>query len=210
MEIIIDHVSKSLGGNLVLDDVCLQLHSGKVYGFQGANGSGKTMLLRMVAGLIRPSAGKVLIDGNELGKKADFPPSMGLLIENPAFLPNCTGKKNLELLAEIQKRASDSNICEAISAVGLSPDDKRKYRKFSLGMKQRLGIAAAIMEKPDLIILDEPTNALDETGIHIIQNLILKEKSRGALVLLACHDAAVLEGVSDIIYSVSEGKVNLK
>lgn len=210
MRILIDHVTKVLGGNRVLDDVCLELHSGNVYGFQGINASGKTMLLRAVAGLIKPTTGRVCIDGVTLGQKYDFPESMGVLIENPAFLPEYTGFQNLKLLAELKHRISDKEIRQSIWDVGLRPGDKRKYRKYSLGMKQRLGVAAALMERPELILLDEPTNALDEDGVELVQRLILREKERGALILLACHDASVLEGVSDEIYKVAEGKVRVR
>ena len=196
MRILIDHVTKVLGGNRVLDDVCLELHSGNVYGFQGINASGKTMLLRAVAGLIKPTTGRVCIDGVTLGQKYDF--------------PEYTGFQNLKLLAELKHRISDKEIRQSIWDVGLRPGDKRKYRKYSLGMKQRLGVAAALMERPELILLDEPTNALDEDGVELVQRLILREKERGALILLACHDASVLEGVSDEIYKVAEGKVRVR
>lgn len=140
----------------------------------------------------------------------DFPGSLGLLIENPAFLPNYTGLKNLELLAGIQKRVGTAEVRQAIQDAGLDPDDKRKFRKYSLGMKQRLGIAAAIMERPELILLDEPTNALDESGVAQICGLIRRERERGALILLACHDAKILEGLADEVYTVYDGKVERK
>lgn len=210
MNISIKNATKYIKQACILDDVSLELQSGQIYGLQGPNGSGKTMLMRLAAGLIRPSSGQVFFDEKELGKDIDFPPSLGLLIENPAFLPGYTGLKNLELLAAIRGRADTAQLREAISQVGLDPDDKRKYRKYSLGMKQRLGIAAAIMEKPDLIILDEPTNALDDSGVEQICEVIRREKERGALILLTCHDAAILERLSDEIYTVSEGHVAKK
>lgn len=210
MVINIDHGTKYIKKALILDDVSLELHSGKVYGLQGPNGSGKTMLMRLCCGLIRPTSGTVTIDGKVLGKDMDFPSSLGLLIENPAFLPNYTGLKNLELLADIQGRVGTQQIRQAITDVGLDPDDKRKYRKYSLGMKQRLGLASAIMEKPDLILLDEPTNALDDAGVEQICALISRERERGALIIMACHDAAILEKMADEIYSIYEGKVTKK
>ena len=161
MEISIKEVTKWIRKKLILDHVNMTLVSGKIYGLQGPNGSGKTMLLRLIAGLILPTEGEVWIDGKKLGKEMDFPPSMGLMIENPAFLPNFTGLKNLELLSEIKGKASEEEIRQAILDAGLNPDDKRTFSKYSLGMKQRLGIASCLMEKPDLILLDEPTNALD-------------------------------------------------
>ena len=204
------NATKMINGTLILDSVNIELESGKIYGLQGPNGSGKTMLMRLLCGLIRPTSGAVYIGEKRLGQHMDFPESLGLLIETPAFLPNYTGLKNLELLASIQKKVSVEQIRKAISDVGLDPDDKRKYRKYSLGMKQRLGIAAAIMEQPDLIFFDEPTNALDNKGIIKICSLIKRERDRGALIVMACHDASILEAMSDQIYTISEGKVEKK
>lgn len=210
MKIQVKNASKLIKGTVILENVELELESGKVYGLQGPNGGGKTMLMRLITGLIRPTKGKVLIDGKLLGKDMDFPPSLGLLLENPAFLPGYTGLKNLELLAQLQGRADTQQIRRTIADVGLSPEDKRKYRKYSLGMKQRLGIAAAIMEQPELIVLDEPTNALDAKGVAQIIELVRRERDRGALIVMACHDASVLESISDVIFTVAEGRVERK
>lgn len=210
MEINVKHVTKHIKKSPILNDATISLHSGNIYGLQGPNGSGKTMLMRLVSGLIRPSTGEVWIDGKQLGKEMDFPSSVGLLIENPSFLPNYTGVKNLELLAKIQNRITITDICQVICDVGLNPSDKRKYGKYSLGMKQRLGIAAAIMEKPELLLLDEPTNALDDDGIKKICSLICRERDRGALVIMTCHDANILEQVSDEIFTLYEGRVEKK
>jgi len=210
MEINVKHVTKHIKKSLILNDVTISLRSGNIYGLQGPNGSGKTMLMRLVSGLIRPSMGEVWIDGKQLGKEMDFPSSVGLLIENPGFLPNYTGVKNLELLAKIQNRITITDICQVICDVGLNPVDKRKYGKYSLGMKQRLGIAAAIMEQPELLLLDEPTNALDDEGIKKICSLICRERDRGALVIMTCHDANILEQVSDEVFALHEGRVEKK
>lgn len=210
MEITIKKATKIIKGNVILDDVNLTLHSGMVYGLQGPNGSGKTMLMRLISGLIRATSGEVRIDGQLLGKEMDFPHSIGLLIETPAFLPNHTGLKNLELLAQIKNEIGENDVRTSIKRVGLNPDDKRSFRKYSLGMKQRLGIACAIMEKPDIIILDEPINALDEKGVAQICEIIKEERDRGALIIMACHDAQILESMADEIYSIYEGKVRLK
>lgn len=207
MEVLIQNVSKQLKGRLILNQVNLKLQSGNIFGLKGPNGSGKTMFMRLVAGLIRPDTGQVLIDEKKLGTDMDFPDSLGLLIETPAFLPNLTGLKNLELLAQIKGSSSIADVKKAIQRVGLDPDDKRTFRKFSLGMKQRLGIAAAIMEKPDIILLDEPMNALDETGVQQICQVIMQERKRGALIILSCHDTQILETLSDEILQVSEGSV---
>lgn len=207
MKIVIKGVTKYIKQALILDDVDLEFNSGRVYGLQGPNGSGKTMLMRLVAGLIRPTSGQVLIDGKVLGRDMDFPESMGMLIESPAFLPEYTGFRNLELLADIQGKASQEQIRCAMADSGLSAADRRKYGKYSLGMKQRLAIAGALMEQPDLILLDEPTNALDDRGVEQICQLIRRERDRGALIIAACHDASVLERISDEIYTVYEGRV---
>lgn len=210
MKIQVKNASKIIRGIDILKNVELELESGRIYGLQGPNGGGKTMLMRLISGLIRPTSGQVWIDGKLLGKDMDFPPSLGLLLENPAFLPGYTGLRNLELLAQLQGRVSTEQIRQTISDVGLTPEDKRKYRKYSLGMKQRLGIAAAIMEQPELILLDEPTNALDESGVAQIVELIRRERNRGALIIMSCHDATLLENICDVIFNVAEGKVERK
>lgn len=210
MRICINNATKYIKSALILDHVNLELESGKIYGLQGPNGSGKTMLMRLIAGLIRPTQGEVRIDQKLLGKEFDFPPSMGLMIEDPAFLPSYTGKRNLELLASIRRRISTLEIENALFDVGLRSDDSRKYKKYSLGMKKRLGIAAAIMEKPELILLDEPTNALDDEGVEQICQLMMRERDRGALIVLACHDATILDRVADEVYMVNEGRVQKK
>lgn len=210
MEITITNATKYIKDALILDNVSMKLQSGRIYGLQGPNGSGKTMLMRLIAGLIRATEGEVRINGKKLGQDMDFYDSMGLLIESPAFLPNYTGFRNLELLAKIKNKIDANRIRETLSAVGLRPDDPRKYKKYSLGMKQRLGIAAAIMECPDLILLDEPMNALDERGCKQIYDLLLAEKNRGALIVLACHDAELLKSIADEIFSISDGVVRKK
>lgn len=207
MEIKIENVTKVIKGITVIKDVSLTLHSGTVYGLRGVNGSGKTMLMRLIAGLIRPTKGKITIDGKGLGKDITFPPDIGLLIENPAFIDNYTALQNLKLIANIHRVVDEKRIREVISQVGLDPDDKRKYKQFSLGMKQRLGIAGAVLENPQLILIDEPTNALDTDGIEMVRKLITEQKERGALIVLACHDFSVLKELSDEIYFVKEGCV---
>lgn len=207
MNITVKGVTKTIRGNTVADNINLELKSGTIYGLRGYNGCGKTMLMRLIAGLILPSKGEVIIDGKVLGRETDFPESMGILIENPSFLGSLNGFENLKLLASIKRLIQDDLIKHSIRRVGLNPDDKKHYRKYSLGMKQRLGIASAIMESPDLIILDEPTNALDRDGVEIVKKIILEEKKRGALVIMTCHDRTILEGVSDVIYTIEHGKI---
>lgn len=206
-EIVVNEVSKSIYGVPIINSVSMTLVSGNVYGFQGINGSGKTMLMRLICGLIYPTKGEIVIDGKRLGKEITFPQSVGLLLENPAFLDSYTGYENLEMLASIKNIITREEIHEAITSVGLDPLDKRKYKKFSLGMKQRLGIAAAIMEKPDILILDEPTNSLDSSGVSLVKTIIAKERERGAIIILACHDLPVLQDVSDEIFLLEQGKI---
>ena len=206
-EIVVNEVSKSIYGVPIINSVSMTLVSGNVYGFQGINGSGKTMLMRLICGLIYPTKGEIVIDGKRLGKEITFPQSVGLLLENPAFLDSYTGFENLEMLASIKNIITREEIHEAITSVGLDPLDKRKYKKFSLGMKQRLGIAAAIMEKPDILILDEPTNSLDSSGVSLVKTILAKERERGAIIILACHDLPVLQDVSDGIFLLEQGKI---
>lgn len=198
---------KSFKSAEVLKNINLTLESGKVIGLKGKNGSGKTMLMRAISGLILPTSGKVYINNKELGRQISFPPSIGILIENPSFISNYTGFKNLKILASIQNRISDDEIRDAIRKVGLDPDDKRTFKKYSLGMKQRLGIAAAIMERPDIVILDEPINALDEAGAGLIKGLLDELKANGSLIIIACHDTEELNYLSDEIYEIYDGEI---
>lgn len=205
MEIKLKEVTKKLKGTTVIDHVTMELNSACVYGLCGYNGSGKTMLMRLIAGLIYPTSGTVTINGKVLGKEIDFPESIGLLLENPAFLEEHTAFRNLLLLTEIRHTASERIIRETLHRAGLDANNPKPYQKYSLGMKQRLGIAAAIVEQPDLILLDEPTNALDTEGVDMLKTIIREERERGALVVLASHDGEFLKSVSDRICRVEKG-----
>lgn len=207
MGIVIQNLTKTIKGTAVLDHISLQMENGTVYGLQGKNGSGKTMLMRAICGLILCEEGSIEIDGKVMGKEISFPESIGVLIENPAFLSNYTGFQNLQLLASIRRTAGEQQIRQALEDVGLNPNDKRKYRKYSLGMKQRLGIACAIMENPAIVVLDEPFNALDASGVEMIKRVILRLKESGTLVILACHDLEDLEFLSDKIFVMNGGKL---
>lgn len=207
MKVELKNVSKRLNDVTVLEDISLTLESGTIYGLKGKNGCGKTMLMRMMAGLIYPTSGTVSIDGEILHKDIATPRSIGILIENPAFLLGYTGQRNLELLAGLTGKADRTQIAKTMSRVGLDPNDKRTYRKYSLGMKQRLGIACALMECPDLILLDEPINAIDEKGVPKIWEALQEEKQRGALIVLACHDTEELTSLADQIITIEEGKI---
>lgn len=204
MVIEVEHLSKKIGKTEILTDICLTLESGYIYGLQGINGSGKTMLMRALCGLIYPTQGHVAVDRKILGKDMDFPPSIGILIESPAFLSGYTGWDNLKIVAQLQKM-DHSEIEKALSAVGLNPHDTRKYRKYSLGMKQRLGIAGAILGSPELVVLDEPFNALDAEGTKIVHQLILQQKKKGKLIVLACHIADELSSLADVCFKLENG-----
>lgn len=207
MSIVFDGVTKVIGHNTVIDHINCTMQTGGITGLKGINGSGKTMMMRLIAGLIYPTEGRVVVEGKVVGKEIGFPPSLGLMLENPAFLDAYSGYENLKLLAEINHRISDSGIRKALSRVGLLENKDKKYRKYSLGMKQRLGIAAAIMEHPALLLLDEPTNSLDESGVELVKQIVREERARGATVLLSCHDAAILEGLADEIISLERGRI---
>ena len=207
MYIKITDVNKTIKKAPILRDINLEFAGGKVYGLRGKNGSGKTMLMRAICGLITPDSGIIDIDGKILGKDISFPESIGVLIENPSFIGNYTGFKNLKVLASIQNRIGDEQIRKALEDIGLDPDDKRTYRKYSLGMKQKLGIAAAVMENPDIIILDEPINALDDVSVEKVHDILEEQKKRGAVIIIACHDKEELDQLSDEIIEISDGRI---
>lgn len=203
----IENYSKKIKDTIVLENINMVLNDGMIYGIQGENGSGKTMLMRGICGLIKGSEGCITIDGKVIGKDISFPEDIGVLIENPSFIPKYTGYKNLKLVADIQGKVDKEEIIKTLQKVGLKPDDKRTYKKYSLGMKQRLGIACAIMGTPKLIILDEPFNGLDEKGVLQIRDVIKGLKQKNCIVIVACHDKEQLDYLSDEIYVIKEGKL---
>ena len=207
MAIIFKEVTKVIGNSVVIDNVDIIIPSNQITGFKGINGSGKTMLMRLIAGLIYPTMGTVSIDGKVLGKDITFPPSIGVMLENPAFLNGYTGYENLCLLADIKSEIDSDRIKEVLNIVGLTENMNKKYRKYSLGMKQRLGIAAAIMEKPDIVLLDEPTNSLDESGVEMVKKIVKAEKERGATVVMSCHDGEILDELADEVIEIKNGKI---
>lgn len=200
-------VTKKIKQDILLDNISLEFQGGKVYGLQGKNGSGKTMLMRAICGLITLSDGEINIDGEILHKDISFPRSIGALLENPSFLNGYTGLENLKLLADIQGRIEEKELRDCLAKVGLDADDKRIYRKYSLGMKQKLGIAAAIMGSPDIVILDEPINAIDEAGIEKVREILRGLKESGSVIIVACHDKEELELLSDEIIKISKGRI---
>ena len=187
MQLTATNVGKILKGNTVLSNINLDLRSGNIYGFVGPNGSGKTMLFRALSGLMSVSSGVVKLDGKVVRRDFSVLPNLGILLENVSLYPNLTGYENLLYLAKFTGKATKSDLLTALERVGLDLNDKRKYGKYSLGMKQRLAIAQAIMEHPDILMLDEPTNALDSEAIERVRQVIEEEKERGALILLASH-----------------------
>lgn len=202
-----EKVSKKIRGRTILTDISLELHESGIYGFVGPNGCGKTMLFRALSGLISINSGKVLLDNRVLHEEFSVLPSLGLTLENVGMYPGLTGFQNLEYLAGLKGLIGAGEIRTAITRVGLDPKDKRTYRKYSLGMKQRLAIAQAIMEKPDVIMLDEPTNALDREGVELIREIILQEKERGAIILIASHNAEDIRILADVMYEMENGKI---
>lgn len=203
----IKNITKIIKKNTVLDNISLTMSSGKIYGFQGINGSGKTMLMRCIIGLIHPTSGRISINGKFLGKDIEFPESIGFLLENPAFLDGYTGIENLRMLTKLNSNLTDTELNTILDKVELTDAGNKKYKKYSLGMKQRLGIAAAVMEHPDILILDEPTNALDTNGINIVKDIIVSERNRGALVIISCHDTDLLINLSDEIFNLQAGQL---
>lgn len=207
-KIILKDVTKEIKGALVLDHVNVELDRGGIYGFTGVNGSGKTMLFRAICGLIRLTEGEVEVFSKKIREDISFPENLGVVLESVGFWEEYTGFENLHLLSKIKNRIGDKEIKEAISRVGLNPEDKRIYKKYSLGMKQRLGIAQAIMEKPDILILDEPTNALDENGVELIHSVILEEQKRGATVLIASHNRDEISSLCSRVFKMAEGRLH--
>ena len=201
----IENLTKTFGTQTVISDISMTLVSGKIYGLVGRNGSGKTMVLRAIAGLIRVD-GSVEIGGKKM-EPGECPKDIGVLIEMPGFLPEFTGKKNLQLLGMLQEGVTEEDIEEAMNAVGLDPKDRRHYKKYSLGMKERLGIAQAILKKPKLILLDEPTNGIDSDGIQMLEELLRHLKEAGSTIVVTSHDRDFLDAVTSQCYEMKEGSL---
>ena len=204
----IKNYCKSIKSRPILNNVSYNFEYGKIYGIYGHNGSGKTMLLRAIAGLLVPDSGSVVIDGKVLHKDMSFPPSIGIVIENMNLLPQYNAFDNLKILGKIKKTATDEDIKTALERVGLKSD--LKVKKFSLGMKQRLNIAQAVFEKQKIILLDEPTNALDNDGVQLIYKLLKEEKERGALVVITTQHKEDLEEICDVVLKMTEGELHEK
>lgn len=207
--IVIENATKTIKGRTILSNVSVTLDRGGIYGFFGINGSGKTMLFRAIAGLIRLTSGSICVFGQTIGKDASFPRSLGLVLSS-GFWDGYSGFKNLKLLASIKGVAGEAEITRALERVGLDPADKQPYRNYSLGMKQRLEIAQAIMESPELLILDEPTNSLDASGLQMVLDLVDEQRAQGATVLLASHNVRELEALCDRRFKMEAGALSEK
>ncbi|MEG0493782.1 MAG: ATP-binding cassette domain-containing protein [Clostridia bacterium] len=205
----ISNLTKEFGRQVVLNRINLEFGNNRIYGLIGHNGSGKTTLMRCICGFIRPTSGTVTINGKLVGKDCDFAPSTGINIETPGFLPHLCGRQNLAILAAISGKADKARINEVIQMVGLDPTDKKAVCKYSLGMRQRLGIAQAIMENPQILILDEPFNGLDKQGIADTHALLQTWKAQGKTILLACHSATDIERACDVVYEMENGNVTM-
>jgi ABC-2 type transport system ATP-binding protein len=201
----VDHVYKDFGPEHVLQNVCHDFEEGKIHGIVGNNGSGKTVLMKCICGFLLPTKGKVYVHGKQVGKDMDFPSDLGLIIETPGFLPGLSGRKNLNILASLRGRINDADVCDTIARVGLDPRMKKPVSKYSLGMRQRLGIAQAIMEDPSLLILDEPFNGLDKQGVADMRKLILSLRNLGKTILLASHNAQDIEVLCDTVCEMDSG-----
>ncbi len=203
--ICVENVSKDFGQERVLHNVSRDFEVGKIHGIVGNNGSGKTVLMKCICGFLLPTEGKVIVNGKRVGKDVDFPPDLGIIIETPGFLPNITGLKNLEILASLNKKIGLEEIVAAIRRVGLDPAMKKPVGKYSLGMRQRLGIAQAIMENPALLILDEPLNGLDKHGVADMRKLIRGLQEGGKTIILASHNQGDIDELCDTVCEMDAG-----
>lgn len=205
--IVIDKLTKSFKGKTVLEDVNMRLQEGRIYGIVGDNGSGKTVFLKLICGFMKPDSGTVTVNGKVIGKDSDFPENTGIIIEAPGFLPNYSGMKNLEYLASIRGKIGKEQIESAMKTVGLDPSSKLRVGKYSLGMKQRLGIAQAIMENQQLLILDEPMNALDKDAVKEMRKLFLSFKASGKTMLIVSHNEGDISTLCDEVYEFDGARI---
>lgn len=205
----IQGVYKSFGEDNVLKDVCRDFEEGKIHGIVGNNGSGKTVLMKCICGFLHPTKGKIFVNYKQVGNDMDFPDDMGIIIETPGFLPNLTGQKNLQILASLKKKISSDTIRKTIERVGLDPSMKKPVGKYSLGMRQRLGIAQAIMEDPSILILDEPFNGLDKHGVEQMRELIKGLREEGKTIVLASHNQIDIDELCDTVCEMDAGVMTI-
>ncbi len=202
----VKNVNVTIGKNRILQDISVHFEKGKIHGLIGRNGSGKTVLMKCICGFMKPTSGTVFVEGKQIGKDVDFVPNAGVIIETPGFVPFYSGYKNLHILAELNHRTGREEIEDAMRTVGLDPRLKRHVKKYSLGMRQRLGIAQAIMEKPQLLILDEPFNGLDKEGVEQMRTYFLKLKEEGVTILLTSHTSEDIKLLCDTVTEMEKGR----
>lgn len=207
MKIELKNVSKSFKKNLIINNISATFESGHIYGFYGRNGSGKSVLQKIISGLYVPTSGSVIVDGVDINKEKIYPKNMRILIEKPAFFPDLSGLNNLKLLADINKTIDENKIIETLELVNLKEEMNKKYSKYSLGMKQKLGVAQAIMEDPDIIILDEPFNGIEQATVDKLTKYLLKKKKEGKLIIISTHIKEDLTKLSDKIYVFDNGSI---
>ncbi|MDE6732705.1 MAG: ATP-binding cassette domain-containing protein [Oscillospiraceae bacterium] len=203
--IAVQNVSLTLSKNRILEDINVDFSRGKIHGLIGRNGSGKTMLMKCICGFVKPTSGEIIVNEKRIGKDCDFPESVGIIIETPGFIPYYSGFKNLKLLADLRGKIFHETIRDTMTKVGLDPNLKRHVRKYSLGMRQRLGLAQAIMENPDLLILDEPMNGLDKDGVKDMRQYLLDLKAQGKTILIASHSAEDIDVLCDTVCEMDKG-----
>lgn len=201
----IQNLSLTIKKTEILKDVNIGFEKGKIHGLIGRNGSGKTMLMKCICGFVRATSGTIRVNGKQVGKECDFPENIGIIIETPGFIPYYSGYKNLKLLADLNKKIGKEDIRNSMTKVGLDPDLKRHVRKYSLGMRQRLGLSQAIMENPDLLILDEPMNGLDKDGVADMRKYLLDLKEQGKTILIASHSSEDIAVLCDTVCEMDKG-----
>ena len=204
--IVVENVSKRFGDNLVLDDVSVNFEKGKIHGIIGRNGSGKTMLMKCICGFVPVTSGTITVEGKRVGKDIDIPHNMGIIIETPGFLNSYSGYNNLKFLAGINKKISKDRIVEIMELVKLDPANKKHVGKYSLGMRQRLGLAQALMESPDILILDEPMNGLDQSGVNEMRDILSSLAKEGTTIIMANHNSEDIELLCDTVCEMELGK----
>lgn len=205
----ITHLTKVYGKQKVLDDISTEFNKGIIYGLIGVNGCGKTTLMRCICGFTRPTSGTVTVSGKVIGVDVDFPCNTGIIIETPGFLPQYSGFRNLQMLADISGKANKNQVREAIKLLGLDPADKKPVGKYSLGMRQRLGIAQALLEDPDILILDEPFNGLDKEAMIEVHELFKELKHKGKIIILASHNLLDIQKACDVLYEIQDGHLSI-
>lgn len=205
--IYVDHLSLKINKDIILSDISLHVEKGQIVGLVGRNGCGKTMLMKCITGFVKPTGGEILFDGKKIGIDVDFPENTGIIIEAPSFIPYFSGKKNLAELASLKKKVNEEQIEETLKMLGLYEAKDKAVKKYSLGMRQRLGIAQALMEDPKVLILDEPMNGLDNECVALIRSILLELRSQEKTILLVSHNSEDIELLCDVIYEMDKGKL---